>query len=334
MIILKVNQIDKVQKDSLSQFIKQYSVSPYLYLEYQNVIEDNFKYINVSLVAINNENDIVGFLAQWIVNDKIESIPWRDRGGPIYRNENVLKGFIKYTEQIVHENKLKGFLWKDFYTKDLETRKYFQIVELDLASKSEEELWKQIKNRRNIKKAEKSELKFIAFDKREGIVDIFYELFVDTRRRLGVPVYNKKLFESTISNLNNNSAFFSVEDKNGKVLAMILLVYNQKIAIYSYGASDSSGNEFRANEFLMWNTIITMKNLGVEKFDFGADSPLQESLIHYKLKWGGVQRNVWNSFKGTIKEQDHNLPHFSLIKKIISVLPKKIYLFLSNTIVR
>ena len=72
----------------------------------------------------------------------------------------------------------------------------------------------------------------------------------------------------------------------------------------------------------------------IKTFDFGADSPFQESLIQYKLKWLGSMRQVEVACFGKIKERDHNEPKYEMVKKLIRIMPRSIYFLFSRMIVR
>ena len=110
---------------------------------------------------------------------------------------------------------------------------------------------------------------------------------------MGVPVYPVNLFEQYFLHFPHDEIkLCEVLTKDNLVVSSLILLQNNKLAIDAFSASMHDGVRLRANDFMIYNLITYCQNQGIEKLDFGADSPLQESLIAYKTKWLGNKREI------------------------------------------
>lgn len=327
------------EKLKLSQFLKcnEEKISLYHLPEFANVIKDSFGYRNLSLVILDDSHNVLGYLPQWQKANIIESIPWRDRGGPVCLNEDVLATFVDRTKQLVGELKLNGFIWKRFKTPLLDNYKYFSNVRIDLSKYTAQSYWDMVpsKVRSKIRVAKRNGLVFESGNRDTArALKHFYKLFVINRKRLGVPVYPFRLFESYFRNMPKDSIDIFNVFKGNRPVSSLLLLYNRYLAIDAYSASDGLGLKLKANDFMIHNVINYCLENKIRFFDFGADSPLQRSLIDYKLKWLGQEEQTFTSFFGDAKEIEHNLPKYNLAKKIIQKMPTLIYSAFSKVLVR
>lgn len=339
MKIKQFNQLNELEKINLQKYIDNYKNKklPYHTLDFIKVIDNSFNYKNFSLVAIDDKNKIKGFVPQWQKGNTIESVPWRDKGGPLFDNDIVLSKIIENTKKIVENEKLKGFIWRDFECEKLKKLSHQINVDIDLSKFDTDKYWNNIlsKVRTKIKKATKNGLIFNV----ENIKDIkainnFYKLFELNRKRLGVPVYSKKLFLSYFKYFKekNINLFNVYKDKN--VVASFILLNYKNYAIDAYSATNHLGLKLKASDFIVYNVINYCIKKGIKNFDFGADSPMQESLISFKLKWLGEKRKIISSYWGNVIEMDHNDKKYDLIKKVIRKMPLFIYRIFSRLVVR
>jgi len=333
LIDLKENEIQSLQRFLINN---EENLSPYHTVEFAKVIDETFQYENCSLTAFDGD-DCLGYLPQWRKGNLIESIPWRDKGGPSYDHEDILRAFIDQTKKIVSQLNLKGFLWKGFETELLENYKYFVNVRIDLRRYNCQDYWNEIssKVRGKINNAKRNGLVFKVENQNiEKAVESFYKLLITNRKRLGVPVYPKKLFEAYFRNIPQDQIkMFSIYNKES-VISSFILLHNRTLAIDAYSASDDTASKLKANDMLIYNIIIYCMDREIKYFDFGADSPLQGSLIDYKLKWLGKKQEIVTSFFGQVREIEHNASRYEFIKKMIRKAPMPVYSAFSRILVR
>ena len=341
-MIKNINDLSNDELNALEQYLNNKGeILPYHSLDFINLMDEFMGYMNYSMVSIDEMTGAVtGYLPQWLKGKQLESVPWRDKGGPIFDNKNILREFVENTKEIVnnHHN-IDGFIWRDIIVPELERLEYYVNVDIDLTNMSVNEYWMGLpsKVRGKVRQAKKHGLLFkVAEHNDKNSIDMFYSLFISNRRRLGVPVYPLNLFILYFKYFDcENIKLFEVYDHNNNaVAAMILLIRNDR-AIDAYSASDSSALSLKANDFLLNNVIEYCIVNKIQKFDFGADSPLQENLIKYKLKWQGVERTISSSYYGdNVKEMDHNIKKYDFVKRIISNCPLFMYKIISSLLVR
>lgn len=331
-----LTETNDTQKSELFKYLNDNSFLPYHLLEFNDLVSNTFNYIDVSLVVFEN-NNIVGYVPQFIKSNIVESVPWRDKGGPLYDNEEILQILISKTKEIVDNKKLSGFLWKDFCCEYLPNHNYFVNVDIDLLKIEDDKSILSHRNTRNkIKQAEKNKLYFkdITNHSTEYKIDSFYLLFCENRKKLGVPTYSKSFFENLFSSLQEKINVYAVYSIDNKLLTIMIVLIHQNKAIDAYSASTLNALSLRANDFLLYKTLSYLKQKNVYSFDFGADSPLQEGLIHYKMKWNGVKRIISTSYYKDATENDHNIKKYDLIKKVIKLMPNVIYTLFSKLVVK
>lgn len=328
------------QIDALSSYLDalKEEISPYQTLAFLRLWDEFFRYRNLSLVAYRNDGTPCGFLPQWRRGRFIESVPWRDKGGPIFDSQPTLDALRARTMELAGQTRAAGVLWKDFKDPVFTQSSYFINVDIDLAAFHVDAYWKALPSavRGKIRQATRSGLKFsISSNLDEQAIRRFYSLFVRNRRRLGVPVYRMALFQGFAKYFaSQNLKLCEVVAETGELLAALFLLHNKTRAIDAYSAASEKGLRERANDFLLFNVLSFCIEQGISKFDFGADSPFQETLIAYKIKWLGRARHVTSSVFGTVKQVDASLPAYNILRALLRALPDLPYRLCSTMLVR
>ena len=308
--------------------------SPYHYLEYARVIDEHFQYPNLSLAAFDQYQRPVGWLPQWRHGCLIESVPWRDRGGPLFDDPEVLNLLLNETKALATEHGCRGLNWKDFSAPGLTAYEAGLSMTADLTVGPPEVLWRRVEGKNIIRQAEKNGLIFRRSASPAEDLPAFYEMFEETRRRLGVPAYSPAFFQTLFRCLADRQAalFFAVRGE-ARLAGLICLMTPEKM-IYAFGASNEEGRTQRANNFVLWQAQLQAKNWGLGTFDFGTDSLLQTGLLKFKEKLGGCPRKVFNAHWGRVKEMDHNRPLYAPVKMVMSHLPRPLFRWASRQLVK
>jgi len=333
------SQMDRRDLAELESFLRQNGtgITPYHNRGFEQVINRVFQYRNFSLVAFDEGRNIIGYLPQWQRGKFLESVPWRDRGGPVVSDHRALPMLVESTRAILREHTLKGVVWKDFQCDLMPQSTYFVLVEIDLKQWSEDTYWKSLSNkvRGKIRQAARLRVQFVeeCNPRRQGLED-FYKAFVVNRRRLGVPAYPYTLFQALFEHFSSNHIKLFTARKDGEFLAGLILLLTESRAVDAFSASHESALRTKANDYLTYEVIRYCINSSLSTFDFGADSPLQESLIAYKTKWLGKTRLVSSSYLGKYKELDHNRPSYDLLKSVFRRMPMSVYPTVSRLVVR
>lgn len=337
--VKRFTSLDERETGFLDDFTEEnfQRCTPYHTIGFARVMDEVFGYENLSLVAFGDTGEVIGYLPQWLDRNAVVSVPWRDRGGPVCSDDRIVPTLVEETKKMVRERRLKGFMWKAFKTESLDNEEYFVNVEINLSKYTVDSYWKSIssKVRGKVKAAERNGLEFRVEDNCDKeTIEVFYRLFLANRKRLGVPTYPLKLFESYVRNMASRWMRLFVAYKDDTVLSSMILLHDQRRAIDAYSACGQEGLELKANDFLLYNVIAHCIKHGIKTFDFGADSPLQQSLIDYKTKWLGEKKRIATSFFGNVREIDHNKPAYGILRYLVRGMPMWMYLRLSGAVVR
>jgi hypothetical protein len=146
--------------------------------------------------------------------------------------------------------------------------------------------------RRAIRKAERSNVSAAVVRNRQAIED-FYRLHVQTRRRHGLPPQPASFFLNIYEHIIKPGLGFVVLARRGsRPIAAAVFFRFGKNAIYKYGASDKSFQEFRANNLVMWRGIQLLARTGVEKLHFGRTDCENDGLRRFKLSWDTQEETI------------------------------------------
>ncbi len=146
--------------------------------------------------------------------------------------------------------------------------------------------------RRAIRKAERSGVNAIVARNREAIVT-FYRLHAQTRQRHGLPPQPMSFFLKIYEHIIQPGLGFVVLAHRGlRPIAASIFFRFGKNALYKYGASEESLQEFRANNLVMWQGIKFLAENGVAKLHFGRTSLDNDGLRRFKLSWGASEEEI------------------------------------------
>jgi CelD/BcsL family acetyltransferase involved in cellulose biosynthesis len=153
--------------------------------------------------------------------------------------------------------------------------------------------------RRNIRTAQRGcGIVRIASSEAE-LIDRFYRLHVETRRRLGLPVQPVRFFELLWRRLIRLGLgrVLLVDVGTETVAGAVFLNWNRTV-FYKYGASDPRYWPMRPNNLLFWEAIKWACESGYGRMDFGRTDHNSPSLQRFKLGWGAVEHPLDYSFLG------------------------------------
>ena len=146
--------------------------------------------------------------------------------------------------------------------------------------------------RRAIRKAERSNVS-VAVGRNRQVIDVFYRLHVQTRRRHGLPPQPASFFLNIYEHIIKPGLGFTVlaQRESCPIAAAIFFRFGRN-ALYKYGASDKRFQEFRANNLVMWHGIQFLARTGAEKLHFGRTERENEGLRRFKLSWNTQEETI------------------------------------------
>lgn len=146
--------------------------------------------------------------------------------------------------------------------------------------------------RRAIRKAEREGLDIRVRNSRKAMTD-FFQLHARTRRRHGLPPQPLSFFLNIHEEIIELGQGFIVHASRGlRPVAAAVFFHLRKNAVYKFGASDETLQEFRGNNLVMWEGIRHLAKQGAERLHFGRTSLRDEGLRRFKLAWGAQEEKI------------------------------------------
>lgn len=349
-------QLNEISESDWRDYINIHQqTNIYHTVEWRNVFLKSFQGKDFYLFAQDHDSRITGFLPLILVDSlsgkALISLPYRDRGGAVFSDFASLQELLKRAKRLCQE-KNAGFVelkyciepskeeLSAFSSEGFLCRKTMEVVTLNL-EESRGGLLKGVKLeslKRNIKKRMENEFS-ISMESDADSLRSFYKLFIVTRKKLGVPVYDFSLFRNIFDELSKKGyvKLFLVKLNDVNIAGGVFLLF-KGVIIYGYSASDKKYLYLRPNDFLLYKVIDWGIRNGFKTLDFGADSPFLRSLISFKMKWGGEKKDAFsfyylNSSK-KIPEFDYCHTKYNFVRNIIRVMPDFIYKRFSKLLIK
>jgi hypothetical protein len=140
--------------------------------------------------------------------------------------------------------------------------------------------------RRAIQKAERSNLTVTTAHSEEALAN-FYHLHGLTRRRHGLPPQPWRFFQSIRHHLiTPQLGEIVIAHLSGKPVAGAIFLHSGTMAVYKFGASETSCWPLRPNHLVMWHAIQSLIERKFQSLHFGRTSSDDAGLARFKRSWG------------------------------------------------
>lgn len=141
-----------------------------------------------------------------------------------------------------------------------------------------------------VMKAEREGVAVHRGSSKEDLTQTFYELHLETRHRLGVPIQPRRYFELLWEQVLAPGRGFLLLAywKAIPIAGAIFLTWNGTVT-YKYSASRQDFWRLRPNNLVIWNAIRWGCENGFHTFDFGRTEAANEGLRSFKCAWGTTE---------------------------------------------
>ena len=147
--------------------------------------------------------------------------------------------------------------------------------------------------RRAIRQAERAGLQVRIGASQSDLVETFFALHVQTRRRLGVPVQPRRFFRLVWDRMiAAGLGSVILAEADGRAIGGLVLLHWGSTTVYKFGASDADSWRLRPNHLLMWHAIRGAAEAGYRRFDFGRTDVDTEGLREFKRSWGSDEHDL------------------------------------------
>lgn len=239
-------------------------------------------------------------VSSWITGKRLVSLPFSDHCDPLLDKDDMAPALL---DELRKEQKRRKFSHVELRPRSefpsLETgaepsESYcFHAIDLERDEKAIYSSFHKDCVQRKIKRGDKEKLEY-SEGRSALLLRMFYNLFVETRQRQGVPPQPFRWFQNLAECLGP-AMQIRVALKSGRPAAAILTLQHQKTLVYKYGCSDTGLNNLGGTPWLFWKTIQDAKAQGLQELDLGRSSWDNSGLIAFKDRLGGTRTplNYW-----------------------------------------
>ena len=222
-------------------------------------------------------------ISNWVVGKALIAAPLGVYGGICAADAESDEALLEHVKRLAESEQVdylelrnrSGELLDGFHPNDLYVTFTTQLTNSDANMKG---LPKG--TRYMIRKGEKANLTSrIGYDQ----LGAFYDLFANSMRRLGTPVFPPQLFKNIAEEFGDLSHLMVVYHGEMPVSGMLSFLFNGVSMPYYMGASPEAP-ALAANNFLYWRLMEDATERGMKSFDFGR-SKRGTGVYDFKSKW-------------------------------------------------
>ncbi len=118
----------------------------------------------------------------------------------------------------------------------------------------------------------------------DGDIERLYQVYSESVRNLGTPVFPKKYFRVLQSVFKDDCDILTIT-KEGELVASVLSFYFRDQVLPYYGGGLASARSVQGNDFLYWELMCRAAERGCRVFDFGRSKEGTGS-YSFKKHWG------------------------------------------------
>lgn len=122
------------------------------------------------------------------------------------------------------------------------------------------------------------------------LLNEFYDLYAASVRRLGTPVFPKKLFAEFLREFPNSSDILILRDGERPAAAVLSFYFHDTVMPY-YAGANPAYNRAGVNNFLYWELMRRAAARGFTRFDFGR-SKSGTGAYEFKRGWRMTEREL------------------------------------------
>ncbi len=115
-------------------------------------------------------------------------------------------------------------------------------------------------------------------------IDRFYDVYSQSYRNLGSPVFSRKLFKMIREEFVDESSILTITHR-GKAVTSVMSYYFKDQVIPYFGGGTSQARSLYANDFMYWDLMCRSADKGVRIFDYGR-SKRGTGAFSFKKNWG------------------------------------------------
>lgn len=299
--------IDPFKDERWDRFVESHLFGWICHLSgWRRVLENSFPHIKGYYLALINENDEIKAglpvyeVRSWFRGNRLVSIPFATISDPLIYSSDEIQKFIYYMKIMAKELKINNIEIRTTNSSplikhpDFSEENYFKIHYINL-NHNINELWKSFHRkavRQEINRASKSNLNFKIAETERDLIE-FYNLYLDTRKRLGLPPQTYNFFKILWNEFRRSGKLhlYLARYKDQTIAGHIVFRFNGRVSA-EFEGWDRRFYKLSPNHFLFWEEIKLAYADGFKIYDFGRTSPRNLNLMNFKKHWGTDVRDL------------------------------------------
>lgn len=348
MNALSIQSVEGPDLAEWDAYVRAHPASTVYHLAaWRRIFGDGFGYRGWLLAARATDGTIRGVLPLYLVHGlagrRLVAVPFRDRGGPLFDDAAALEALLVHAQALAREQRAALILKSLVPLPEVESLKLLVRVDhwtnsrMALSGLDRKALWERVggKNRNMVRQAEQGGLQAVLATADGDGAARWHRLHRETQHRLGIPAFPLAFFSTMLDALRPAGGIELLEvRKDGLPVAATLLLVHGDTCIYGYSASSAQGQRARANDLMLCEALAHAAQRGLAWFDFGSDSPAQESLLFFKRKWGAEQRQIPLYASGDAAVSDSSDARYALARGVFRALPEAITSWIGARVVK
>ena len=283
------------------EFVTSHPAATFFHLAaWRQIIEKSFRYEAIYLCA-KEADKICGVLPLFLVKSllfgrSLVAIPVGVYGGPLATDKVSLQMLTREATELAKRHRVRyleirgnpyngsafvpnenGSSVSSWSRKDLYVTFMSEIATTDEGN------FARIprKQRRMVRQGDKHQLRAF-FD--NGRLRDFYNVYAESVRNLGTPVYGYSYFENLIASFGDRCKILLV-DLRGKIIAAVVSFFFRDQVLPYYGGALKEYFHLAPNDFMYWELMRYATSAGYKIFDFGRSKEGTGS-YNFKRHWG------------------------------------------------
>ena len=278
----------------------QRDASPFHHPSWAQLLADCYGFRSFAVAALDGDVVVAGLpmleIAGPLRSRRWASLSFTDFCPPLlgtYESFDFVRALERLREQSgVSGIELRGPL--DAPGIRAETVGYHHLLPLDRDCDRVFATFRKSRVQRHIRQAERflasGRLVIRRAESESDLTEVFYNLHLATRRRLGVPVQPRRFFRLLWKRLIEPGLGCGLlAYSEGRPTGGAVFLSYGRTMVYKFGASQRDAQQLRPNHLLLWSAIREACERGFEVFDFGRTDLDGESLREFKLGWGTIE---------------------------------------------
>lgn len=299
MIMLTVEVNPEIPRAEWRSYVTGHPEGTYCHLpEWQTVLKESFGHRPYYIFAKNEEGKLCGVLPLIhikgaLTGSRLVSLPFAGACGPIADTPDAIGALVKRAKSLCDELKCSYFeirMMKPL-SLELDVSEYYlnHVIELS----EPQTMWKRIDHRARaaVTKARKRGL-VVKTDDSAGGLEVFYNLNLRTKTRLGVPAHPLKFFKAIHKHMSGHFRLYLAEVEGKVVSGGVAICCNGVFSAYCK-ASDSNYLRYNPNDAVTWQEIEDGGKEGYRWLDFGRTGSDNAGLALFKRHFGAEEKKLY-----------------------------------------